>query len=229
MLATFPTRYIIQRGERTAVDAAGAIAEQHFSLAGQLHVLVNNVGTNIRKPTVQYTAAEFQALISSNISSAFHLTQLCHDMLKAAEVACVLFNSSVAGGPLAMKSGSIYAMTKGMLGDWCLCCSAARVKSRRHTNCRTEEHASHHLSAVQPASTACAIGCLTSLAACSFLALCRLLIVADRWWSVYAAMLQGCTAAGCNAAGLQCHMSAPHVLPACSFFTRHLPSIRWLG
>lgn len=81
--------------------------------AGVLHVLVNNVGTNVRKATVEYTEADVQALLNTNLASAFHLSQLCHPFLKAAGTSCIVFNSSVGGGPLAMKSGSVYAMTKG--------------------------------------------------------------------------------------------------------------------
>lgn len=83
------------------------------TIVGVLHVLVNNVGTNTRKPTTEYSASDFDALMATNLQSAFNVTQRCYSMLKAAQGGCVVFNSSVAGGPLAMKSGSIYAMTKG--------------------------------------------------------------------------------------------------------------------
>ena len=81
--------------------------------AGELHTLVNNVGINIRKPTLEYTVVDVQTLLSVNLASAFHLSQLCFPLLQATGNASVLFVSSVAGGPLAMKSGCIYAMTKG--------------------------------------------------------------------------------------------------------------------
>eukprot|EP00955_Chlamydomonas_euryale_P101128 365325-Chlamydomonas_euryale.AAC.26 len=68
----------------------------------RLHVLVNNVGTNIRKPTVEYTSAEFQTIMSTNLESAFNLCQLCQPLLQASGNGCILFNSSVAGGPTAM-------------------------------------------------------------------------------------------------------------------------------
>ena len=80
-----------------------------------LHVLVNNVGTNTRKATVEYSGSDFDSIMATNLKSAFHVTQLCHGMLRRAQGGCVIFNSSVAGGPTAMKSGSVYAMTKGAL------------------------------------------------------------------------------------------------------------------
>ena len=81
--------------------------------AGKLHVLVNNVGTNKRRPTLEYTPEDANAMLSANLTSAFHLTQRCHSMLQKAGDACVINMSSVSGGPLAMKSGCVYAMTKG--------------------------------------------------------------------------------------------------------------------
>lgn len=66
--------------------------------------------------------------MATNLESAYHLTQLMHALLKASGAGVVLFNSSVAGGPTAMKSGSIYAMTKAALNqltrnlacEWCV-------------------------------------------------------------------------------------------------------------
>ncbi|KAF3775993.1 hypothetical protein EJ110_NYTH49331 [Nymphaea thermarum] len=43
---------------------------------------VNNVGTNLRYPTVEYTAEDFSFLMSTNLESAYHLCQLAHSLLK---------------------------------------------------------------------------------------------------------------------------------------------------
>ena len=76
-------------------------------------MLVNNVGTNKRGEAVDYSAEDFESLIGVNLQSAFGLAQLCHGMLKAAQGGAVIFNTSVAGGPLAMTSTTIYGMAKG--------------------------------------------------------------------------------------------------------------------
>jgi NAD(P)-dependent dehydrogenase (short-subunit alcohol dehydrogenase family) len=39
--------------------------------------------------------------------------QLAHPLLKACGAGAIVFNSSVAGGPMAIKTGAVYAMTKG--------------------------------------------------------------------------------------------------------------------
>lgn len=55
--------------------------------------------------------------MSTNLDSAFHLSQLALPLLVAGGDGVVLFNSSVAGGPQAMFSGALYAMTKAALNQ----------------------------------------------------------------------------------------------------------------
>jgi Tropinone reductase 1 len=63
------------------------------------------VGTNIRKPTVEYSSEDFGFIMSTNLESGYALCQLCHPLLKAAGGGSIVFNSSVAGGPTAMRCG----------------------------------------------------------------------------------------------------------------------------
>lgn len=81
--------------------------------AGRMDVLINNVGTNRRKAALDATADDLTFLMNTNVQSALRLSQLCHPWLAKAGASSIIFNSSVAGGPLAMKSGCMYAMTKG--------------------------------------------------------------------------------------------------------------------
>ncbi|XP_010543921.1 PREDICTED: tropinone reductase homolog At5g06060, partial [Tarenaya hassleriana] len=92
------------------------IHEVASAFSGKLNILVNNVGTNIRKPTVEFTDEEFTKLISTNLDSAFHLSQIAHPLLKASGVGSIVFISSVAG-VVHVRSGSIYGATKGALNQ----------------------------------------------------------------------------------------------------------------
>lgn len=83
---------------------------------GGIHVLVNNVGTNIRKPCESYADDDLRHLLSTNLESFFCLTRDCSALLKAGK-GSVVFVSSVAGGPLSMGSGVIYAMTKAAMNQ----------------------------------------------------------------------------------------------------------------
>ena len=50
-----------------------------------LDVLVNNVGTNIRKVAMDYTDEDVATIFNTNLSSAFGLCRLFYPMLKAAK------------------------------------------------------------------------------------------------------------------------------------------------
>jgi Tropinone reductase 1 len=89
-------------------DAAALVSKAREVFGEQLHVLVNNVGTNIRKPTVEYSQQDFQFIMSTNLESAYAMCQMCHPLLKAAGSSCIVFNSSVAGGPTAMRCGAAW-------------------------------------------------------------------------------------------------------------------------
>mmetsp|Transcript_17549 Transcript_17549/g.45627 ORF Transcript_17549/g.45627 Transcript_17549/m.45627 type:complete len:271 (-) Transcript_17549:204-1016(-) len=84
---------------------------------GKLDILVNNVGTNIRKPTVEFTSEDFHTLLTVNLESAYNLTQLAYPLLERSGSASVVMNSSVAGGPTAMSSGTLYSMSKAAMNQ----------------------------------------------------------------------------------------------------------------
>jgi len=84
------------------------------ALGPALHILVNNVGTNIRKPTVEYSPTEFQHLLATNLESAYGLCQGAYPQLKAAGSASIINISSVAG-LMHVRTGSLYGMTKAAL------------------------------------------------------------------------------------------------------------------
>nr|AFK37760.1 unknown [Lotus japonicus] len=83
---------------------------------GKLKIFINNVGTNFRKPTVEYTAEEYSELMTVNLDSAFHLCQLAHPLLKASGVGSIVFISSVAG-VVSLGTGSVYAACKAAINQ----------------------------------------------------------------------------------------------------------------
>lgn len=82
---------------------------------GRLDVLVNNVGLNIRRPTLDATLADWEALVRGNVTSAWELARGCHPFLAASDAASVVNMSSVAALRTVRTSTAIYAMTKGAL------------------------------------------------------------------------------------------------------------------
>lgn len=106
------------RGLALDLGTAKAVQQLTQSIAeqwGKLDILVNNVGTNIRKPTTSYTNDEYDYLINTNLRSAFSLSQALFPYLKANK-GCIVNVTSVAG-LTSLRSGSIYGMTKAALNQ----------------------------------------------------------------------------------------------------------------
>ncbi len=79
-----------------------------------LDILVNNVGTNIRKRAVEYDTGEYEKLMATNVASAFELSRLSYEQLKESGGASIVNVSSVAG-IVALRTGAIYGMTKAAI------------------------------------------------------------------------------------------------------------------
>jgi tropinone reductase I len=93
----------------------------------QLDVLINNVGTNIRKPSIEFTDDDIQHIYNTNLYSIIAITKALHPYLKRKSGISTTTTSNVinigsVAGVTCMKSGSIYAMTKAALnqltGNW---------------------------------------------------------------------------------------------------------------
>ena len=83
---------------------------------GSLDILINNAGVNIRKKTTDYSAEEFDKIFNTNLKSAFELSRLCYPLLKKSDQGNIINISSVAG-ITALRTGSIYAMTKAAINQ----------------------------------------------------------------------------------------------------------------
>ena len=85
-----------------------------LSTWGALDILVNNVGTNIRKPSLEFTDDDYRKVLDTNLTSAWELTRLLQPTLKASGRAAIVNIGSVAG-MRAVGSGAVYAMSKAAL------------------------------------------------------------------------------------------------------------------
>lgn len=126
-----------EAAERTAADLGGiAIAADvgtdagraaiTIALAGRpLSVLVNNVGTNIRKPTDAFTVDDLRQLMAVNVESAFALCRELRASLAEAAAAhgdaAIVNVSSIASRTIVGTSTCAYTMSKAALdamSDW---------------------------------------------------------------------------------------------------------------
>ena len=79
---------------------------------GALHILVNNAGTNVRKPPQDYSLADWHKVIDTNLPSAYLCSHACYPQMKAAgggKVVMIGSMTSIFGLPFA----SAYSATKG--------------------------------------------------------------------------------------------------------------------
>jgi Tropinone reductase 1 len=81
---------------------------------GGMDILVNNVGTNIRKKTPDYSAQEVDFLLDTNLRSTFGLCQLAYPLLKRSGSGSIINVSSVAG-LTHVRTGAVYGMTKAAM------------------------------------------------------------------------------------------------------------------
>ncbi|MFZ6001593.1 MAG: SDR family oxidoreductase [Bacteroidota bacterium] len=77
-------------------------------------ILVNNVGTNLRKKLVDYTEAEYRQIFETNLFSLTEMCRLFHPLLKNSGKGSVINISSVAGS-FDVLSGPPYGMTKAAI------------------------------------------------------------------------------------------------------------------
>lgn len=97
-------------------SVAASVIEVVRSRWGALDILVNNTGTNTRKPTVDNTSVDYDHIMNTNLRSAYELTQQAYPLLKASGQGNVVFVSSVSG-LTHTSSGSLYGMTKAALNQ----------------------------------------------------------------------------------------------------------------
>jgi len=92
-----------------------AVLRRLEELGAGLDVLVNNVGTNVRKAAVEYTTEEYERIISTNLTSAFELTRASHALLKSSAGGASVVNVSSVSGLTHTSTGTPYAMSKAAL------------------------------------------------------------------------------------------------------------------
>jgi Tropinone reductase 1 len=95
-------------------EGRAALAEAVFSRWDSLHVLVNNVGMNIRKGFADYEEEEYRRIFETNLFSAMALSRLLLPLLRTSGKGSIINVASVAG-TVDVRSGAPYGMTKAAL------------------------------------------------------------------------------------------------------------------
>lgn len=80
----------------------------------RLDILVNNVGTNIRKPAQDYAPHEYDEIMQTNLTSTFKLCQLAYPLLKKSSQGNIVNIASISG-LIDDASGAPYGMSKAAM------------------------------------------------------------------------------------------------------------------
>lgn len=83
---------------------------------GKLDVLINNVGTNIRKKLTEYSTDELNTVLNTNFISALQITKSAYELLVKGTDASVIFMSSMASFG-SVGAGVIYGATKAAMNQ----------------------------------------------------------------------------------------------------------------
>jgi len=112
-------------GDLTDANFRADLVKKIFANWGELDILVNNVGTNIRKKFVEYSQEEIRSVFETNLFSMLQLTHACYPLLQKSGAASVVNMASVAGytdvqsgAPYGMTKSSIIQLTKHLASEW---------------------------------------------------------------------------------------------------------------
>ena len=96
---------------------AAKVVETALSRFRSIDVLVNNAGIFFSKPFTDYTAEDFQALVSTNLEGFLYLTQLAVKQMLAQKTggSIVTITAALAANPIVGAEASVPMITKGGL------------------------------------------------------------------------------------------------------------------
>jgi 2-deoxy-D-gluconate 3-dehydrogenase len=109
----------------TDESAVARLVQQTLERFGRIDALVNNAGTNIRKPIHEYSLDEWKRVLDTNLTSAFLCSRAVYPAMKAAGGGKVInigsmmsiFGASFAPAYAASKGG-IVQLTKSTATAW---------------------------------------------------------------------------------------------------------------
>jgi NAD(P)-dependent dehydrogenase (short-subunit alcohol dehydrogenase family) len=92
---------------------------------GQIHILVNNAGCNVRKPAIDVTWDDWNLILDTNLRGAFFVAQgiargmIQHNYGRIINVGSVTSVAGFAGlGPYGASRGGIRQLTMSLADDW---------------------------------------------------------------------------------------------------------------
>ena len=105
--------------------ACQAMVEEAAKRLGRLDIVVNNAGTNIRKPPEEYSVEEWKLILDTNLTSAFVASQAAYPHMKRAgggKIVNIGSMMSIFGAsfvaPYGASKGGIVQLTRALACAW---------------------------------------------------------------------------------------------------------------
>ena len=95
-------------------DDVRRLEKEVVAAFGKVDILINNAGTNIRKPLIEYTLAEWRHVTDTNLTSTFLMCRSFVPYMKGRDYGRVLNMSSMMGW-ISLPGRTAYSATKSAL------------------------------------------------------------------------------------------------------------------
>jgi NAD(P)-dependent dehydrogenase (short-subunit alcohol dehydrogenase family) len=115
---TASTDLVLIDGDIGKPETATNVVEAAIKNFGRIDVLVNNAGIFFTKPFTEFSTADFNALVSTNLLGFLYITQLAvKQMLIQKSGSVVSITAALADQPILGVNGSVPMITKGGLNS----------------------------------------------------------------------------------------------------------------
>jgi NAD(P)-dependent dehydrogenase (short-subunit alcohol dehydrogenase family) len=115
---TASTALVLIDGDIGKPETAAQVVEAAIKNFGSIDVLVSNAGIFFTKPFTEFSTADFDALVSTNLLGFLYVTQLTvKQMLKQKSGCIVSITAALADQPILGVNGSVPMITKGGLNS----------------------------------------------------------------------------------------------------------------
>jgi NAD(P)-dependent dehydrogenase (short-subunit alcohol dehydrogenase family) len=105
-------------GDISDPKTADFIMNEGVARFGRIDALINDVGVYISKPFTQYTQADFDVMLSTNLAGFFHITQCALRVMEAQGWGHIVnITSTVAEQPVKGVPAALASLTKGGLNS----------------------------------------------------------------------------------------------------------------
>lgn len=98
------------------VESCRNLVDKAHQTLGRLDILINCAGTNRRKPIVEVTPEDFEAIVAVNLRSIYFLSQAAYPLMKA-QGGGKIINISSLSAKYSFNTISVYATTKAAVSQ----------------------------------------------------------------------------------------------------------------